>query len=86
MVAVAITVGVQKSEPVTGTVAKKAAARREGTSKAAISRLSYHAFQDNTQGRARCPAKPTVCVQSIVGGGGWLLALEGGQGRGKRVL
>ncbi len=22
-------------------------------------RLSYHAFQDNTEGRARCPAKPT---------------------------
>jgi hypothetical protein len=34
---------------------------------------SYHAFQDNAHGGARCPAKPTLCVQSIVGEG-WLLA------------
>ncbi len=30
-----------------------------------------HAFQDDSQGRGRCPAKPTVCVQSIVGEGGY---------------
>jgi hypothetical protein len=46
---------------------------------------SYHAFQNKTQGRARCPAKPTVCVQSLVGGGGLLLALEEGAGHGALI-